>query len=181
MVDGVPALRGQAAPAPLDGTKLDPHLDRATRALGQALDSWDTLHPLIGDFLKQVGVEVRAGLDRGFGHTMRDAKTGTAYTVSYVSRKDGKEITKDAWVREVAHDLVLWVEKLSRTMAAMTKAVDEAARLREFLTGGADSRPDLESASDGELIRILVDVAVARGLWRNIRERALEVGVVLNG
>lgn len=159
--------------------QLDKPIERSASALTQALDAWDTLHPLVADFLREVGIEVRRGLAGTLDATTRhDSKTGTPYLVQYMDR-DGEEVTKDVWMRDVARDLIVWVEKLSRSFAALTKTVDEAARLREFLSGGPDSRPDLSNASDGELIETLIEVALARGLAKRIMERARERGIDL--
>jgi hypothetical protein len=161
----------------LKPTDLDNPIKRSTGALNQALDTWDAIHPLVSEFLSAVGVEVRKGLagesERAHRH---DPKTGTVYEVQYMDR-DGEEVTKDVWMRDVARDLVVWVEKLSRAFAALTKTVDEAARLQEFLSGGPDSRPDLSNASDGELIETLIEVVLARGLMRHILKRARERGI----
>lgn len=46
----------------------------------------------------------------------------------------------------------------------LTKAIDELARLRSFLSGGPDSRPDLSAASEIELRAILVKSIQALGL-----------------
>jgi len=155
--------------------QLDQPIVRAVGALGQALDAWEVLHPLVADFLAAIGVEVRRGLnDEMSPVNRRDPKTGVVYEVTYMDR-EGEEVTKDVWMRDVARDLVVWVEKLSRALAAMTKTVDEAARLREFLTGGPDSRPDLTNAGDTELLDTLVEVAVARGLVDRIVARAKAV------
>jgi len=155
---------------------LDQPIVRAVGALGQALDAWEVLHPLVADFLQAIGVEVRRGLnDEMSPVNRRDPKTGVVYEVTYMDR-EGEEVTKDVWMRDVARDLVVWVEKLSRALAAMTKTVDEAARLREFLTGGPDSRPDLTAAGDAELIDTLIEVAVARGLVGRIVARAKVLG-----
>lgn len=165
----------------LEPKALDRPITRAAGALGQALDAWDTLHPLVGDFLREVGVEVRKGLDGTLEPVSRhDAKTGVVYQVRYMDR-EGEEVTRDVWMRDVARDLVVWIEKLSRATAAMTKAVDEAVRLREFISGGPDSRPDLTTASDGELIETLIEVALARGLARKIVQRARERGIDVDG
>lgn len=51
--------------------------------------------------------------------------------------------------------LVDWLEKYGRTSLTLTKVLDEVARLRSFVAGGADSRPDLSSLSDVELARII--------------------------
>lgn len=165
----------------LQPAALDPPIKRAAGALDQALDAWDTLHPLVADFLKAVGIEVRRGLEGTMDPAHRhDPKTGTVYEVTYMDR-EGEEVTKDVWLRDVARDLVVWVEKLSRAFAALTKTVDEAARLREFLTGGPDSRPDLTNASDSELLESVIEVVLARKLMPRILQiakgRGIEVDV----
>jgi len=169
------AVRGEQGL--LKPNELDDPIKRSAGALSQALDAWDAIHPLVTEFLTAVGVEVRKGLageaDRAHRH---DPKSGAVYEVQYMDR-EGEEVTKDVWMRDVARDLVVWVEKLSRAFAALTKTVDEAARLQEFLSGGPDSRPDLSNASDGELIETLIEVVIARGLMRHIVKRARDRGI----
>lgn len=159
-----------------DPAILDKPFERAAGSLTQALDAWDVLQPLLVDVLKEVGVEVRRGVQDGFDILKHDGKTGVAYSAKYVSRKDGEEIGRDAWIREVGNDLVTWTEKIAKTLAAMTKATDEAARLKEFLCGGEETRPDLSNCSDGELIETLIQVAIARGLVNEIVKRARAAG-----
>lgn len=73
------------------------------------------------------------------------------------------------------------LERLSRAITSLVKATDEAARLREFLGGGPDSRVDLTNASDDELIETMIEVALARGLWKVIAKRAREAGYSAEG
>jgi hypothetical protein len=70
------------------------------------------------------------------------------------------------------------LEKLSKVVMNLTKSVDEASRLRNFLAGGPDSRTETKDMSDVELMDVIVNVAVARGLWRAIRARAKDAGVL---
>lgn len=46
---------------------------------------------------------------------------------------------------------ISWLERYAKVAGTFVKIVDETARLRSFLAGGADSRPDLSSLSDMEL------------------------------
>jgi hypothetical protein len=46
----------------------------------------------------------------------------------------------------------------------LVKAVDELSRLRSFLSGGPDSRPDLSSMSEVELRQIVVTAVRALGI-----------------
>jgi len=50
---------------------------------------------------------------------------------------------------------ITWLERYARVAATFTKIVDETARLRSFLAGGADSRPDLASLSSVELRKVI--------------------------
>jgi len=77
-------------------------------------------------------------------------------------------------------DLVGVLEKLSRTAVNLVKVTDEAARLRDMLTGGEVQRQDIASLGDRELQELLVETVLARGLWRLIRKRATERGVSLD-
>lgn len=51
--------------------------------------------------------------------------------------------------------LVENLERYARVALNMTKVVDEAARLRSFVAGGADSRPDIGILSDVELAAVV--------------------------
>jgi hypothetical protein len=54
--------------------------------------------------------------------------------------------------------LVDWLERYAKVAMAFTKITDDATRLRSFVAGGADSRPDLASLSDSELANLLKKV-----------------------
>jgi hypothetical protein len=173
MVDGMPARTPDAVLMPhqkkqgLAAARLDEPIKRAVSGLENALEIWEKLQPQVKTLLDEVQVQLTAGLAEG---------------ASYQSRKDGKPITREVWVREVTHDLVVWTEKVSRALAAMTKTTDEAARLRGWLAGDDENaRPDLQAASDVELIQLLVDVVIARRLWGAVKRRAAEMGVELDG
>ena len=53
---------------------------------------------------------------------------------------------------------ITWLERYARVAGTFVKIVDETARLRSFLAGGADSRPDLSSLSDVELRKVIKGV-----------------------
>jgi hypothetical protein len=61
--------------------------------------------------------------------------------------------TPDATVMANADRLIEWLEKYARVALNFTKVVDEAARLRSFIAGGSDSRPDLGTLSDADLMK----------------------------
>lgn len=61
----------------------------------------------------------------------------------------------DAALLAQCERLIEWLEKYARVVLNFTKVTDEAARLRSFVAGGADSRPDLSSLSDADLARIV--------------------------
>lgn len=69
----------------------------------------------------------------------------------------------DATLLANAERLVEWLEKYARIALNLTKVTDEAARLRSFVAGGADSRPDLASLSESELSKIVADAAGKSG------------------
>lgn len=77
-------------------------------------------------------------------------------------------------------DLVGVLEKLSRTAVNLVKVIDEAARLRDMLTGGEVQRQDIAGLGDRELQDILVETVLARGLWKLIRERAKTRNITLD-
>jgi hypothetical protein len=55
-------------------------------------------------------------------------------------------------------------DRLVKAGLNLTKATDELSRLRSFLSGGPDSRPDLTSASEIELRAIVVSAVRALGI-----------------
>lgn len=61
-----------------------------------------------------------------------------------------------------ANQLVEWLERYARVALSLTKVTDEAARLRSFVAGGADSRPDVGSLSDAEISVLLTKIAAER-------------------
>lgn len=65
----------------------------------------------------------------------------------------------DSQVMSQAERLIDWLEKYARVAPHFTKIVDEATRLRSFLAGGSDSRPDLSSLSDSDLAKIVRSAA----------------------
>jgi len=98
----------------------------------------------------------------------------------YLARfKPGSPLAKGESETERAGKLVAILEKLSRTAVNLIKVTDEAARLRDLLTGGQEVRQDIANLGDRELQDILVETVLARGLWRLIQKRAKEQGVAL--
>ena len=69
----------------------------------------------------------------------------------------------DATLLASAERLIEFLEKYARTALNLTKVTDEAARLRSFVAGGADSRPDLAGLSESELSKIVLDAAGKSG------------------
>lgn len=64
---------------------------------------------------------------------------------------------------------ILW-ERLAKTGMALTKALDELTRLRSFIAGGPDSRPDLTVKGELQLQGIILQAVKMIG-----REAVLEV------
>ena len=60
-------------------------------------------------------------------------------------------------------------EKVSRASLNLVKATDELTRLRSFLDGGPDSRPDLTSRGELEL-RVIVLKAVQQLGWKVVEQ-----------
>ena len=60
-------------------------------------------------------------------------------------------------------------EKVSRASLNLVKATDELTRLRSFLDGGPDSRPDLTSRGELEL-RVIVLKAVQQLGWKIVEQ-----------
>lgn len=67
-------------------------------------------------------------------------------------------------------------EKQSKAALNLVKATDELSRLRSFLAGGPDSRPDLSSRGEVELTVILVKAIRAKG-WKVVDEAGAEISV----
>jgi hypothetical protein len=65
---------------------------------------------------------------------------------------------------DVEHATVLF-ERLTKAGLNLVKATDELSRLRSFLAGGPDSRPDLSNRGEIELMEILFDAIRSRG-WQ---------------
>lgn len=128
---------------PAEVPSLDQHTTRGVEALGKALGLWEKLEPLVSDFAGRLGERLHA------------------------AEMDGAE------VGDTTRELVTLLGKLSATIANLVNAVDRAARLRSFLCGGPDSRPDLGRMSDAELVRVIVDVVKARGLTRLLEPPAV--------
>ena len=74
--------------------------------------------------------------------------------------EDPTAITDEVLNANINRQLV-WLESYAKISLTFTKVVDESSRLRSFLAGGADSRPDLSSLSDTEL-RKLIKSAVTK-------------------
>lgn len=55
-------------------------------------------------------------------------------------------------------------DRLVKAGLNLVKATDELSRLRSFLSGGPDSRPDLTSASEIELRAIVIEAVRALGI-----------------
>lgn len=58
-------------------------------------------------------------------------------------------------LRAETERLIEWLDKYAKTALNLAKLTDETARLRSFVAGGADSRPDLASLSDSQLAEIV--------------------------
>ena len=71
--------------------------------------------------------------------------------------KDDFSQTEDAL--ELMNSMVTFHEKMSRSGAQLVKCIDDLSRLRSFVSGGPDSRPDLSSKGELELMEMLRDAA----------------------
>ena len=60
---------------------------------------------------------------------------------------------------EEASLLTVLFDRQSKAVLNLVKATDELSRLRSFVAGGADSRPDLASLSDSELAAKVLEAA----------------------
>lgn len=116
-----------------DPAALDPAITAARERLTTVIADVETIRTSLSPQLVEVKNRLRAQLDSG---TLNDAGLMTA-----VERQ------------------IEWLEKYARVAASFTKVLDEAARLRSFLAGGADSRPDLASLGDADLALIVRNAA----------------------
>lgn len=64
---------------------------------------------------------------------------------------------------EEAEMLTILYDRLSKAGLNLVKAVDELSRLRSFLAGGPDSRPDLSSRGEQELRTLLLETCEKLG------------------
>jgi hypothetical protein len=72
---------------------------------------------------------------------------------------------------EVKADLLSKLhERLSKATLNLVKSTDELSRLRSFLAGGPDSRPDLSARGEREL-RVLLFKAILQLGWRVIDDK----------
>jgi Ser/Thr protein kinase RdoA (MazF antagonist) len=62
-------------------------------------------------------------------------------------------------VRERASDATLLFERTTKASLNLVKAADELTRLRSFLAGGPDSRPDISAMGEHELRQMIVEFA----------------------
>jgi hypothetical protein len=69
-------------------------------------------------------------------------------------------IGSDPEAREALHDRLLGrLERYSKLLLNFSKSADELTRLRSFVAGGADSRPDLGDLDDQELEKLVLNAA----------------------
>jgi hypothetical protein len=64
---------------------------------------------------------------------------------------------------EAGEALTNWLDRLARAGANVVKALDQLSRLRSFLAGGPDSRPDLSSRGEQDLRRMLEETLSRMG------------------
>lgn len=65
---------------------------------------------------------------------------------------------------ETAEALTNWYDRLTRAGLNGVKALDQLTRLRSFLAGGPDSRPDLSHRGEHDLRSMLEDTVAKLGL-----------------
>lgn len=147
-----------ATHSPFDPEKLDPILVETAEALAKNLTAWGKLEPLVSEWVESLTEEVAR------------SKTALKDGTQLVNRQ-GQPTSAGNFIRELMADLSGFLERFSKVSLNLTKALDEGSRLRSFLGGGPDSRPDMASLSDKELLDILVQAAVARGLGPVIAAR----------
>ncbi len=82
-------------------------------------------------------------------------------------QKPGNEVR----ALEQAELLTVLFDRMSKATMNVVKATDELSRLRSFVAGGPDSRPDLGDLSDAELAAIVLGAAAGA---RSLREEAAE-------
>ena len=63
-----------------------------------------------------------------------------------------------------AESLTLLYDRMTKAGLSIVRALDELSRLRSFLAGGPDSRPDLSHRGEHELRQLLLDACDKMGL-----------------
>jgi hypothetical protein len=149
--------------SPFAPERLDPVLSESLEALTRSLAAWSRIEPLVTDWIESLSEEVAR------------SKASLVTGAPLVNRQN-QPTSAGNFVRELMADLTTFLERFSKISLNLTKALDEGSRLRSFLGGGPDSRPDLATLSDKELLDILVQSAVARGLGTIIADRIKAIG-----
>lgn len=109
--------------------RLDPAIDGAIDRLTKAVTDVERIRGGIEPLLDKVREDLARRLEEG-------------------------TITIPVAVAE-AERMIEWLERYAKTTLVLAKVTDETARLRSFVAGGADSRPDLASLSDSQLFELV--------------------------
>ena len=123
-------------------------------------EQWDRL---LGDALRLV----TAGVDPDVGsETVADAmaalrKQAKALKEAEYSGSKTKLVTCPSCEKKFAVDLPAY-DLLAKTMAHTAKMIDETARLVQFISGKADSRPDVAGLGGLEWLQVLTNEQVAQ-------------------
>lgn len=133
----------------------------------------------------QAGYEPEA-LDAALGRQVNQCGR-TAHSVEVIARQvhaaleNVQAAQAGANALQEADRMVTLFERLTRAQLSQVKATDELTRLRSFLAGGPDSRPDLSRKGELELIAMILQTAKALG-WTITKDGAPVIeGEVIDG
>lgn len=107
--------------------------------------------------------------------TIRHAEHIGKQVSTYLERLDSAPAGPDGTMADASQATTL-LERLTKAGLNLVKATDELSRLRSFLAGGPDSRPDLSGSGEAELRKMLLVAVLALG-WKvtDGAGRAIEV------
>ena len=142
--------------------------------MADAMNTGEQWDKLLGDALRLV----TAGIDPDVGsETVADAmaalrKQAKALKETEYSGSKSKLVTCPTCEKKFAVELPAY-DLLAKTMAHTAKMIDETARLVQFMSGKADSRPDLAGLGGLEWLQVLTDEQVAQvQAWVRVQQQA---------
>ena len=89
---------------------------------------------------------------------------GTRVHAAVAALQDGQVVLGDGTPGGAVELLTNWYERMARAGRQVVQGLDELTRLRSFLAGGPDSRPDLGQRGEHELMQFLTNAVDKLGL-----------------